>query len=448
MWGGFIITTRHEIQLNLLNEIDEICSKHNLHYFLIGSNALSAYNDHTIDNGFRMVAVAMPSEDIVIFSKIVKKDFKDRYIEVSSQKQDPLYFVSYGDKNTTFFSLRDLDFHKQHGIIIRIYPIRKSVAKNEVEVVQTTGILSDIKKEFKKFIKKSSINKDSFFVKYGIGFLRYLANLYRNANRYFKSKHYKAIIKESLFNIFGRNSWFTESLIDIYKHIYSTIKVTYFFFKNLRKHPFIEEWSDLRNHEKIKIINQEVKSESLREIDKIDVDGIDLNLPSEEFFIEVFGENFEKKTVSSKPIRATAILDTETGYQDIIKDRKKHFSEIKAIQREIRKTRSEVMEETIAVNKIFKLVKMTDLQIKYQNFFERNREELFSYDMENEEEFTQLNNRLSPIIKNLRKHAEIGMTFSIDEEADLLIKEVMLRNGEEELVDRIEELSKLEYFVE
>ena len=106
------------------------------------------------------------------------------------------------------------------------------------------------------------------------------------------------------------------------------------------------------------------------------------------------------------------------------------------------------MEETIAVNKIFKLVKMTDLQIKYQNFFDRRREELFSLDMENEEDFAELNKRLSPIIKNLRKYSEIDMTFSIDEEADLLIKEVMLRNGDEELVERIEELSKLEYFVE
>lgn len=40
------------------------------------------------------------------------------------------------------------------------------------------------------------------------------------------------------------------------------------------------------------------------------------------------------------------------------------------------------------------------------------------------------------------------MTFSIDEEADLLVKKVMLKMGEDELVDKLEELSKMEYFIE
>lgn len=416
---------------------------------MIGANALSAFNEHTIDNGFRMVAVAMPSDDIEIFSKIIKKDYKDRYIEKSSnEKENPKFYLAYGDRNTTFFSLRDVDFQKQHGIIIRIYPIRKSAVKSEEEVEQTAGVLSEMKKDVKKFIKKFMVNKDAFYVKYSIDFLRYAYHLFANTNRYLGNKYPKSVIKEDLFNIFGRDSWATDSLITFYKSTYSAINATFFFFKNLRKHPFIEEWNDLENHEVIKIINHEVKTESIDEIDKIEVDGVDLNLPSPEFFKEVFGENYENKDVKFKPIRPTSILDTETSYKDIIKERKQYINEIKALQREIRKTRFEVVEETIAANKIFKLVKMTDLEIKYQNFFERNREELFSYDLENEEEFEELNNRLSPIINNLRRYSEIDMTFSIDDEADSLIKEVMLRNGDEELVEKIEELSKLEYFVE
>lgn len=448
MWGGFNILTRHEIQLNLLNEIDRICSENNLHYFLIGANALSAYNNHTIDNGFRMVAVAMPSDDIDIFSKIIKKDYKDRYIEKSSnEKEDPKYFLAYGDKNTTFFSLRDLDFHKQHGIIIRIYPIRKAFIKTE-ELEQTEGILSDMKRDVKKFLKKFMVNKDAFYVRYSIDFIRYIYRLFAGPNHNLGQKNIKSVIKEHLFNIFGRGSWATEFLISLYKHIYSAINATYFFFKNLRKHPFLEEWDDLKNHELIKIINSEVKTESLEDIGKIEVDGVDLNLPSSEFFIEVFGENYVNRDVAFKPIKATSILDTETSYKDVIKERKEYINEIKNLQREIRKTRFEVIEETRAVNNIFKLVKMTDLQIKYQRFFENHREELFSLDIENEEEFIELNNRLASIIKNLRRYSEYDMTFSIDEEADLLIKEVLLKNGEEEFVNKLEELSKLEYFIE
>lgn len=420
-----------------------------MHYFLIGSNALSAYKDHTIDNGFRMVAVAMPSDDIEIFSNIIKKDYNERYIEKSSnEKENPNYYLAYGDKNTAFFSLKDLDFHKEHGIIIRIYPIRKSAVKNQEEVEQTAGLLSEMKKDVKKFIKKFMVNKDAFYVRYSIDFLRYAYHLFANTNRYLVNKYPKSVIKESLFNIFGRSSRATDFLITLYKYNYSAINATFFFFKNLRKHPFIEEWKDLENHEVIKIINNEIKTESIDEIDKIEVDGLDLNLPSPEFFKEVFGENYENKDVKFKPIKPTSILDTETSYKDIIKERKQYINEIKALQREIRKTRFEVVEETIAVNKIFKLVKMTDLEIRYQNFFENNQEELFSLNLENEEEFTELNNLLSPIINNLRRYSEIDMTFSIDDEADSLIKEVMLRNGDEELVEKIEELSKLEYFVE
>ena len=449
MWGGLVILTRHEIQLNLLNEIDDICSNNNLHYFLVGMNALSAVNDHTIDNGFRMVAVAMPSEDIEIFSKIVKKYYKDRYIEKSSNETENLkFYFAYGDRNTAFFSLKNLDFQKQHGIIIRIYPIRKSDDNKEGEVEQMPGVLSEIKKDVKKFIKKFMVNKDAFFVRYSIDFLRYVYHLFANINHYLEQRHHKSIIKESLFNVFGRGSGGTDFLITLYKYFYSAINATFFFFKNLRKHPFIEEWNDLEDHEAIRIFNYEVKAESLDEIDKIEVDGVNLNLPSSEFFKDVYGENYGRKNVKFKPIKPTSILDTENSYEDIIKERKEYINEIKAIQREIRKTRLGVIEETTSVNKIFKLVKMTDLEIKYQKFFERNRKELFSLDVENEEEFEELNNRLSPIIKNLRKYSEEDMTFSIDEEADLLIKKVMLKNGEVELVNRIEELSKLEYFVE
>ena len=141
-------------------------------------------------------------------------------------------------------------------------------------------------------------------------------------------------------------------------------------------------------------------------------------------------------------------MDTETSYEKIIKERKEAIKKIKVIQREIRKKRFEVMEETSVVNNVFNLVKMTDAQIKVQKFFERHRDYLFSLDMDDEEEFIELYDRLTPTINYLRRYSEYNMTFSIDEEADLLVKKVMLKMGEDELVDKLEELSKMEYFIE
>ena len=184
------------------------------------------------------------------------------------------------------------------------------------------------------------------------------------------------------------------------------------------------------------------------EVNKVNVDGIDVNLLGPNFFSEVFGKNYENRKIKIKAPRASAILDTETSYEKIIKERKEAIKKIKVIQREIRKKRFEVMEETSVVNNVFNLVKMTDAQIKVQKFFERHRDYLFSLDMDDEEEFIELYDRLTPTINYLRRYSEYNMTFSIDEEADLLVKKVMLKTGEDELVDKLEELSKMEYFIE
>lgn len=430
--------------------MDTICSNNGLHYFLIGANALSAYNEQTIDNGSRMVAVAMPSEDLEIFCKIVKKEYdKDRYVYKNiNDKTDSSYFVAYGDKNSTFFVLSNLDPLKPHGIIIRIYPIRKSSINWENDEEQPISFYESIKNSFRSFIRKNLLYRDAFYVRYGLKVIKYAHNYLAKIKNHFAKRYPKAIIKERLYDIFGRDSYFTNALLLLYNYIYSGLNYTYFYFKNLRKHPFIETWDDLKYYDNAKIINRDLNTELLDTVDKMDVDGIDLNIPGNEFYENIFGKNYKKKKVSFKPLKPTAVLDTGTSYQKILKERKENINEIKAIQREIRKTRYEVLEETTAVNKIFKIVKMTDYQIKYQNFFERRGKYLFSLDMDDEDDFHELYHRLLPIINTLKRYSEENMTFSIDEEADSLIQNVLIKIGEEDLVFKLKELSKRKYFIE
>ena len=433
----------------MLKEIDTICSDNGLHYFLIGSNALSAYNDHTIDKGSRMVAVAMPSEDIEIFTRIVKKDYEnDRYIDRNiNDTEDPSFFVAYGDKNSTFFVLSNLDTFKPHGIIVRIYPIRKTIGNIE-DSEEPISFYASMRNSLNRFIRRNMIYRDAFYVRYGLDTIRFARSFFANSKNYLANRYPKAIIKEKIFDIFGRDSFFTNFLIGVYNRIYASFDYLYFYFKNLRKHPFIETWDDLQYYDIAQIINRSYNTELFEGIDKMEVDGIDLNLPGSEFYSAVFGKNYEKLKVDFKPLRATAVLDTGTSYEKILKERKDSINEIKAIQREIRKTRYEVLEETTSVNKIFKLVKMTDAQIRYQKFFERNREHLFSLDIDNEEDFIELYHRLNPIINTLKRYSLENMTFSIDDEADSLIQDVLIRIGEQQLVSKIKELSKQEYFIE
>lgn len=396
-----------------------------------------------------MVAVAMPSEDIEIFTKIVKKEHgKDRYVERNiNDMEDSSFFVAYGDKNSTFFVLSNLDIFKPHGIIVRIYPIRKSMISID-DSNQPISFYESMKNSFNSFIRKNLLYRDAFYVRYGLEVNRFVYNLFSNIKNYITARYPKAIIKERLYDVFGRDSYFINTLIGVYNQIYSSFDFTYFYFRNLRKHPFIETWDDLKYHGNVRIINRNLNTELFDGVDKRKVDGIDLNLPGADFYEEVYGKNYRNLKIKYKPLKATAVLDTGTGYQKILDERKQNINEIKAIQREIRKTRSEVLEETAAVNRIFKLVKMTDSQIKYQNYFKRHKEHLFSLDMENEEEFMELYQRLLPIINTLRRYSQENMTFSIDEDADLLIQEVLIKIGEEDLVEYLKELSQQEYFIE
>ncbi len=396
-----------------------------------------------------MVAVVMPSEDIEIFCKIIKKDYKaDRYVERSTNdKEDPRFHIAYGDKNTADFILTNLNIHKQHGIRVRIYPMRKTVI-DKTDLEETSSIRAEMKASLNKFFRKQSTNKDKFYIRYTLNFVNFVYNLILNSNRYLKNRYPKAVIKEKILDITGRDSWLTDSMIGLYESAYSIINRTYFFFKNLKKRPFIENWNELENYSSVQIIKRKITSEAIDEVNKVNVDGINVNLLGSEFFLEVFGKNYENKKVKSKPPRASAILDTENSFEKIIEERKEAIRRIKVIQREIRKKRYEVREETNVVNNVFNLVKMTDAQIKVQKFFERHRDYLFSLNMDDEEEFIELFNRLTPTINYLRRYSEYNMTFSIDEEADLLVKKVLLKMHEDELVDKLEKLSQMKYFIE
>lgn len=74
--------SKQDIQLELLAEIDDICSKNGLKYILIGQTALNAYLNHTVKNGTRMMSVAMTMGDMDRFCEIIENEYSDdRYVE-------------------------------------------------------------------------------------------------------------------------------------------------------------------------------------------------------------------------------------------------------------------------------------------------------------------------------------------------------------------------------
>ena len=123
--------------------------------------------------------------------------------EVLMIKRDPLFHIAYGDKNTADFILTNLNIHKQHGIRVRIYPMRKTVI-DKTDLEETSSIRTEMKASLNKFFRKQSTNKDKFYIRYTLNFVNFVYNLILNSNRYLKNRYPKAVIKEKILDITGK----------------------------------------------------------------------------------------------------------------------------------------------------------------------------------------------------------------------------------------------------
>ena len=190
--------TKQEIQLELLQEIDQICSQNNLKYIFAGISALNAYLNHTIKKDNRIVSLAMTQGDIDRLCEIVEKENrKDRYIEgiFNNPNYLPLY-VTYGNENTAEFHMIARNKNKHHGINIRIYPIRKTVALDGKRIVGYTPRLSKEKK-VREFMNKTIENKKFWFVKGGLKAINGAYELTGGSKRYYNKLKSNTFIENS-----------------------------------------------------------------------------------------------------------------------------------------------------------------------------------------------------------------------------------------------------------
>ena len=60
----------------------------------------------------------------------------------------------------------------------------------------------------------------------------------------------------------------------------------------------------------------------------------------------------------------------------------------------------------------------------------------------------ELYDELEPVIRSLNRYSKYGMTFPIEPKSMDLIKRVLVKLEKEDLINRIEKISKKKYFVE
>ena len=398
--------TKQEIQIELLQEIDEICSKNGLKYIFVGINALNAYLNHTIKNNNRVVSIAMTQGDIDRFCEIVEKSINDdRYIEgiFNNPNYLPLY-VTYGNKNTTEFHMIARNKNKHHGINVRIYPIRRAVTL-EGERIPTFGKRLSKERKMREFMNKTIANKKFSFVKYGLE------------------------ISKGAYSLTGGG-----------KRYYNEVK------KNI----FIDRWEDIQDYAEVRIINRNIESKFLKELGTMEFDDISVPMPKDidAYFTEIFGEEFRDRKIKVVKNPMRVVLDTEIGYEQIMEETKDLIDEAKATREEVMWQRLKVYNEKVTVDNVWNLVKMTNRQINLREMYSEITDDLLAYDLEDEEQLEEVYEELKPAVRSLRRYSRLGMTFSIDPKTDALIEEVLTKRGNLKLLKRIKELSKKEYFIE
>lgn len=399
--------SKQEIQLELLKEIDEICTKNNLRYILVEQKALYAYLNRTLNDDYRMVAVAMTQGDIDRFCQIcTNENNDDRYVEgiFNNPHYLPMY-VSYGNKKTTDFDTihRNRNIHK--GIRIRIYPIMKSVGKDGTTF---DGWNKRLRKEntLRKIMNKQIENKKLGYMRAGLCVLNGAYSLTGGGTRYYKE---------------------------------------------VKRNIFIDRWEDIQQYSKVRIVNKYFSTDILKEIEKIEIDGVKLAFPKciDEYFIQAYGKDYKERSIKSRNLRNHVVIDTETGYENVINDTGDILKEIRSIHEDIVLKRKKVKNETVVVKNVWKLVRMTEKQIEFQDYFNEDKiDELLKLDLDNKQDFEKVDEELSPAISALRRYANLGMTFSINPKTDSLIKKVLSIRKDDVLLRKINDLSGKEYFVE
>lgn len=393
--------TEKDIQIELLKEIDSICTQNNLKYTLIGTNGINAFVNHTIKKGPISVSIAMTAGDIGRFCEIVENtNDGSRYTEkiVSESKTNP-WHVNYGNENTTYFHIFSLDKKEHHGINIEIYPIRGfALLEKKPEQISSK--------------KDTGSSKNSIF-----GSLK----------RIFSSKEHK------------------EDSMDIKKESEAKAKKD-----SLKDKTYIDKWEDIQEYSTVKIVNTKIKANALNGLERYAVDDTELYLPKDasKFFSEIFGRTFKNRKIKPTVVGPRYIMNTERPYNEVIGESKDLIDEAKSMNEEISLESSKANDDRKSLNKLWDLILMTNKQIEYTKYFDENIDKLLTLDLDDEKQFNEAYKELKPVISTLNKYSKMGMTFTINPETDDLIEKVLILKGNKKLANKLNQLKEKEYFVE
>lgn len=112
-------------ELKILDEIDRICKKHNITYFLFWGTLIGAIRHKGFIPWDDDIDLGMPIEDYKKFIKAAKKELSEEFF-LQTNKTDKHHAVSFTKvrlNNTVFYSEEEKGSEKHKGIFVDIIPL-------------------------------------------------------------------------------------------------------------------------------------------------------------------------------------------------------------------------------------------------------------------------------------------------------------------------------------
>ena len=114
----------HTELYEILAEIDRVCKKHNIPYFIQGGSAIGAFYNKGVVPWDDDVDVGMTRENYNRFLDLAPAELDSRYFLewFGTESNTPFYFAKIKKNNTLFVEQiwRNMDIH--HGIFVDIFP--------------------------------------------------------------------------------------------------------------------------------------------------------------------------------------------------------------------------------------------------------------------------------------------------------------------------------------
>ena len=114
------------IELDILMQIDEICKKHGLRYYLAEGTLLGAVRHNGFIPWDDDMDISMPRDDYEKFLEIAEKEFPET-LKICSSKNMPKYHLPFAKAVSTqenhFKNLKDTALGEYDGVFVDIFPI-------------------------------------------------------------------------------------------------------------------------------------------------------------------------------------------------------------------------------------------------------------------------------------------------------------------------------------